>query len=196
MFKKARKPIIIIALSTLIAGNVMLAKESLKTSACSSQINRLRQTFYKAINSSDYVDEGLELASEIDCKKGKNIDDSIVKAYNGAFLCFAARDSIWPAKKWRLANEGLTKLDSAVADFPEAIELRLLRGSISYNLPFFFKRRDEARIDLDFILERLDSEDFLALENDLKKLLLNFLLTTNLKDRDKKLVTSTLEKIS
>jgi tetratricopeptide (TPR) repeat protein len=82
--------------------------------------------------------------------------DPVVETYSGSLeLLEAARTwAVWD--KRRLANEGLEKMDQAVAHAPDNLEARFIRAASTWHLPFFYKRRDQAASDFTFIAPRAE----------------------------------------
>ncbi len=140
-------------------------------------VKELQEIYLAAIKSPSAVERGLKL-TEVALMERK--DSALFKAYHGAFLALKARDSFWPLRKWNFAQDGLKELDQAVASENRDLEVRLLRATITHNLPLFFNRKEEAGQDLKWIIETLDTNKYQGLRRPVKMFLLNFLLTTNL----------------
>jgi hypothetical protein len=82
--------------------------------------------------------------------------DPVVNAYSGSLeLLDAARTwAVWD--KRRLANEGLAKMDQAVAQAPDNVEARFIRAASTWHLPFFYKRHEQAANDFTLIAPRVE----------------------------------------
>jgi hypothetical protein len=83
--------------------------------------------------------------------------NSVVDAYSGSLeLPEAAHTwALWD--KRRLANEGLAKMDQAVNRAPDNLEARFIRAASAWQLPFFYKRREQAAGDFAFIAPRAEA---------------------------------------
>ncbi|MBC8165350.1 MAG: hypothetical protein H7Y20_05695 [Bryobacteraceae bacterium] len=74
--------------------------------------------------------------------------DPVIAAYLGSndLLDSGRTLAVW--KKGKLAKDGLTALDNAVASDPNSIEIRFVRAISTYHLPAFFKREQQCESDL------------------------------------------------
>jgi hypothetical protein len=147
-------------------------------------LNYVRLLYFQSIGSSDFVEEGVEAAQQLPKK------NPLRDAYHGTFLCLLARDSSWPMKKWRLAQDGLALLDRAVHKDGEAIEPRFLRSTVTYHLPFFFDRQEQAQQDIGMLLKALRQGKFKTLDKDLQLFALHFFASTDLNQGDASYVQS------
>lgn len=73
-------------------------------------------------------------------------EDANVKAYYGSALTLAARDFANSFERLRLAKQGLSLLDEAVAGDPNNRLFRMMRGKIAYRLPEAIFHRTETAI--------------------------------------------------
>jgi hypothetical protein len=83
-------------------------------------------------------------------------EKALFTSYCASFIAFAARDSLWPVKKMKLANRSLALLDAAVTAAPDSFEVRALRLAVTHHLPFFFDRSKQAAEDLQRLKHHLD----------------------------------------
>lgn len=79
-------------------------------------------------------------------------DNAQVVAYLGSSYALTARDASAVVDKIRYTNRGLRFLDQAVTMAPADFSVRMIRGSVTANLPAMFGRADST------------VEDFLALD--------------------------------
>jgi hypothetical protein len=79
---------------------------------------------------------------------GEESRDAQVVAYMGACRLLEASHAPFPWDKAALGREGLDLEDRAVADAPDDLEVRFLRGVTDYQLPRFMGRWDSAVADL------------------------------------------------
>lgn len=116
------------------------------------------EDFLKARNDLlDYVDGaegGTVPKAEIEALYAQRPQDPKVLAYLGSLRLLEGRAEVIPWKKGALCEEGLRLLDRAVADAPEDLEIRFVRGRSTLPLPFFFNRETRAREDILFVAAR------------------------------------------
>lgn len=116
-------------------------------------------------------------------------DNAEILAYLGSAYAMAGRDSGFVVNKVSNVNKGLAALDKAVKKAPRNLNVRFIRGSVSYSLPAMFSRRASAESDYHFYVneaktgaqvdpERLAEAYFklgqMALENNRKAEALDF----------------------
>jgi hypothetical protein len=119
---------------------------------------------HKLASARDAYFRGIEGDKEADKKAREDFavlehdhpQDSVVIAYQGSLdLLESARTwAVW--KKHTLATDGLAKLDTAVNQSPDNLEVRFIRAATTYHLPFFFHRKDQAEQDFAFIAPRAE----------------------------------------
>ncbi|MEJ7608478.1 MAG: hypothetical protein WKF37_19960, partial [Bryobacteraceae bacterium] len=73
----------------------------------------------------------------------QNPDSSGITAYLGSLRLMEASRTLAIWRKGRLANEGLSLLDRAVARGPDDLEVRFVLSATTYHLPPFFKREEQ-----------------------------------------------------
>jgi hypothetical protein len=81
--------------------------------------------------------------------------DPVVAAYFGSTKLLESASTIAPWRKGKLASEGLTLLDRAVAQAPENREVRFLRAASTYHLPVWFKRRQQSEADFALLVKNI-----------------------------------------
>ena len=79
---------------------------------------------------------------------GEQSHDAEVVAYTGACRLLEAAHAPFPWDKAALGREGIELEDRAVAEAPDDLEVRFLRGVTDYQLPRFMGRWDSAVADL------------------------------------------------
>jgi len=79
--------------------------------------------------------------------------DAELLAYLGSSYAMLARDSSLTVSKVSNANKGLALLDRAVRRQPENLTVRIIRGSVAYELPPMFSREKTAQDDYLFVLK-------------------------------------------
>ncbi len=81
----------------------------------------------------------------------------LVEAYEGSLDLLESGRSLRLWAKHDLAQRGLDRIDKAVADAPEDLEVRFIRAVTTWHLPFFFRRRQQAEDDFSLIAPRVES---------------------------------------
>jgi phytoene synthase len=82
---------------------------------------------------------------------------ALVSAYRGAFDVVEARHAFWPKARLEPLRRGLPQLDSAVKRAPAQAEIRYLRLTSAYYLPFFLGRSWSVREDFKALASLLPS---------------------------------------
>jgi phytoene synthase len=80
---------------------------------------------------------------------------SLVLAYRGALDVVEARHAFWPNARLTPLRRGLPQLDTAVARLPDNPEIRYLRLTSTYYLPFFLGRSWSVREDFKSLATQL-----------------------------------------
>lgn len=79
--------------------------------------------------------------------------DAELLAYLGSSHAMLARDSSLTVNKISNTNKGLALLDRAVRREPDNLTIRIIRGSVAYELPPMFSREKTAQDDYLFVLK-------------------------------------------
>ncbi|MCG8402524.1 MAG: tetratricopeptide repeat protein [Firmicutes bacterium] len=129
------------------------------------QVALYKNTFAEAVNlhklgvdgDKEAVTRAYELFEQM---HQANPDDQVVKAYYGSATTLLGRDAIDPTERFKYALKGNKILDNAVAGHPENIEIRTLRGYVSYRLPeMYFHRTATAIEDFKYLVERYEQDN-------------------------------------
>jgi hypothetical protein len=81
--------------------------------------------------------------------------DTLILAYYGSALTLRGRDALDPIERLDHVRQGLKCLDNAVADDPDNVTIRILRGYTCYHLPeFFFHRTATSVTDFSYLISR------------------------------------------
>ena len=80
-----------------------------------------------------------------------NKTDPSLEAYYGSLRLLEASHTWALWKKNSLSKQGITLLDSAVTAAPNNLEIRFVRAATTYELPSFFKRREQSKSDFDLL---------------------------------------------
>lgn len=82
-----------------------------------------------------------------------NPADAELLAYLGSAHAMLARDSSLTVNKVGNTNKGLALLDRAVRRAPDNLTVRIIRGSVAYELPPMFSREKTAQDDYLFVVK-------------------------------------------
>jgi|GEM_PF-2600255 len=82
-------------------------------------------------------------------------ENAEILAYLGSAYAMAGRDSGFVVNKVSNVNKGLAALDKAVKKAPRNLNVRFIRGSVSYNLPAMFSRKATAESDYLFYVNEV-----------------------------------------
>lgn len=105
-----------------------------------------RAAYFKVITSSDEA-TSQQAHQALDELQRAFPNDPVAKAYQGSLqlLDVAHSWAVWNLHKQ--ANDGLAKLDQAVAEAPDEPEARFIRAATSWHLPSFYHRKAQCEAD-------------------------------------------------
>lgn len=83
-------------------------------------------------------------------------NDPLVTVYYGSLRLLEAQHTWALWKKNSLSKQGVQLMDNAVSAAPNDFEIRFVRAATDFNLPSFFKRKQQAQSDFDFIVQRAE----------------------------------------
>lgn len=110
------------------------------------QLGRLY--FYLSVEQKDFIHKGKTYLSSL----GRSVEFSGFKEmYMAGLKALEAKYALWPLEKWQLANDALKEMDYIVKNHFEDPEIRFIRASTCYYLPFFFNRQNQVKEDFLFI---------------------------------------------
>jgi predicted negative regulator of RcsB-dependent stress response len=116
-----------------------------------------RAAYFKVVTSGD------EAASQQAHQALDQLDrafpnDPVAKAYQGSLqlLDVAHSWAVWNLHKQ--ANDGLAKLDQAVAEAPDEPEARFIRAATSWHLPSFYHRKAQSEADFALLASRAERD--------------------------------------
>jgi hypothetical protein len=114
--------------------------------AFKSQLAQAKDLFYRAVAGDTEV---LPRARQIlESLGGGDSPDMQVVVYTGAVSLLQAQHATMPWDKVSFARAGLDMEDHAVAEAPNDLEVRFLRGVTNYEMPTFIGRHDIGVSDL------------------------------------------------
>jgi hypothetical protein len=110
------------------------------------QLGRLY--FYLSVEEKDFIHQGKTYLSSL----GLSVEFSgFREMYMAGLKALEAKYALWPLEKWQLANEALKEMDYIVKNHLKDPEIRFIRASTCYYLPFFFNRQNQVKEDFLFI---------------------------------------------
>jgi hypothetical protein len=129
------------------------ARPSLNIQAFHQQLKEkdldiIRTLFFKAANNSgddESISQGREKAEQFLLSYPK---DNTILGYLAGFRILDGRKAFWPLSKKEAIDAGLAQFDQILLNDPNNVEVRFLRGGLSFHLPFFFARHKLAVADL------------------------------------------------
>lgn len=81
-------------------------------------------------------------------------EHTTIRAYLGSVHLLEAKSTWLVWRKYRLSLEGLSLLDAAVAQAPDDLEARFIRGVTTYHLPGAARRSEQSAADLQLVATR------------------------------------------
>lgn len=109
-------------------------------------------------------------------------NNQLIHGYCGAVESVMARFSSNPLTKLKYCKNGLSRLNKAITEAPEMLELRYLRMMIEYHLPSFLNMSGHLQTDKKAALTLLhESQD-----HDLNSRVISFLLEKNMCTQEEK----------
>ena len=103
-------------------------------------------------------------------KELQNKKDSKSLAYLGAYQMIKANHVFSPISKLKLFRMGKNKLEQAIKDLPEDVELRYIRYAIQISVPSLLNYNDHIEQDKKWMINKLEHQNK-SLQADIKKLL-------------------------
>ena len=119
---------------------------------------RLRELYYAAVEDREAIAAAMdEIAALRDAGMARTGSRraSVLDAYVGALTTLRAKHGRWPPDRLRNLHEGLDRLDRAVADAPDVVEIRYLRLMSCYYLPGILGRGASVQDDFDALTRLL-----------------------------------------
>lgn len=131
------------------------------------ELNIIRAQYYDAVENRD---EAYELLLYIEDAFGRDYNqyNPIIRAYYACLVGLRGKFHNNPYTKFSFVSDGVKKIDSAVEQFPNCLEIRFLRFSFYHYLPDLFgidKRRDD---DLSFIINAFGKMDYVFVPVDIQ----------------------------
>ena len=139
-----------------------------------TSINIVRELFFKASYEKDAY---FELKKIIPTTKFDT--NTQQQAYNASIIVLKAKYESSFLNKIALVNEGLEKLNGLIEANPTSIELRFLRFSIEWHIPFYLFITKHLETDKQFISSNIHLSKQLLLPPDFSKQLFGFLVESN-----------------
>lgn len=99
----------------------------------------------------DYADKAIKYLGNVVEKKP---DDAVARAYLGSSYALLARESSVIMQRVSNVNKGLSILNRAVRMAPKDFVVRMVRGSVIFELPAMFKQLDMGIEDFSYVESR------------------------------------------
>jgi len=153
----------------LITAATSFNPNSYATAADPSEVKGLvtldqgRDCFFRAIDDEAAIEEGEEIFTKLinlPIGEADNADSHLQKMYLSVFKALKAKYTLWPQRKLSLINQALAEMDDIVSAYPNDLEVRLLRGAVTSNVPFFLNRSKQAATDRKILLNHLIKENY------------------------------------
>ena len=121
----------------------------------STKLDEARLLFPKIESDEDKNEELLKLTSNY------TLDfDPTIYAYNAAAKMTMANHTIWPTSKLSYFKSGKRKLEEAVKNYPDNIEIRYIRYAVQNGSPEFLGYRENMKEDRKKIELNIDVVDW------------------------------------
>ncbi|GAB4342048.1 MAG: hypothetical protein Kow0037_29100 [Calditrichia bacterium] len=114
------------------------------------------RTYLAAVNEKDSLETAFHHFRFL--QETESLHTTHVQAYLGSLTALKGKYADLPWSKVKWVKRGLALLDEAVELAPRDPEVRFIRGSTTWYLPFFFKRKDQSIADFKTILALLPVE--------------------------------------
>lgn len=156
VFMSARTLVLVLVGSMLATTG--LAEMPSKDEAAKRQqlLQPLREDYYRCVDQDASIDSAIVRFDTL--AQGHPWLDPVAQTYIGSLTALRATRVFWPQSKFRWANRGLAKLDSALVLADGDLEATFIHATTCYYLPFFFGRKDDARRGFETIAARLPGE--------------------------------------
>lgn len=107
--------------------------------------HRAQKLYFLAVQSEEYMEEAEKAFQALIRRYGPQPP---LQMYLYGLTALKARYALNPLRKKDYFFQAVSQMDAAVRQYPEDVEVRFLRGSFYYYLPFFMGKRKEAEEDL------------------------------------------------
>jgi hypothetical protein len=121
------------------------------------QLELGRVYFYLAVDNEEFISKGDQHFRKMN-QHSPNLKGE-ANIYLAAIHALRAKNATWPMDKWNLANKALSDMDKVVERYPNNIEIRFIRASTCYYLPFFFNRKDQVKSDFLILVNQLSTKE-------------------------------------
>jgi hypothetical protein len=124
---------------TALAARLLLSVLTLLpvTGSAQSDIEQLRNVYLDAVQREAAIAPGLALIAGFRTagEARQIIPETVLTAYEGAFITLRAKHGFWPVSRLRHLRDGLALMDAAVLEDPDQPEIRYLRLMSCFYLP-------------------------------------------------------------
>jgi hypothetical protein len=114
--------------------------------------------YFLSIEDGDWLGPAEDSLSAVSALLPPGSPESVVaEAYRGALEVVRAKHARWPPNKLGHLKRGGEILDALVTGHPDHLEVRYLRLASYVFLPFFLKREEEVRVDMETLAAGLSN---------------------------------------
>ncbi len=110
-----------------------------------SIIEKARILFYKSVDDKKYIDQAIENFNQVATDTNFT---GLAQTYIGALTALRGKHAFWPQDKLDWTMKGLAIMDSGLVKSPDDLEALFIHSSTCYYLPFFFKRGEQAQVNM------------------------------------------------
>lgn len=160
-------------LSLLLAGSNSPYKEQMDR----GDLQYIRSKYYAAIENPAGADS---LHQFILNKYGPDYNDynPIVRAYYACLIGLKGKFNNNPYTKYKYVNDGIRKIDSAVNEYDNCMEIRFLRFSFYHYLPDLFGIEEKRESDVNFIADMFKKQNYTFVPEDIQADMIEFTVNT------------------
>jgi len=140
-------------------------------------LSYIRDEFYLAVEDENSAESLLKFLKGNFNYPGETTPAKIL-AYTGAVEAVMAKHVFNPYSKFKYVINGLKKLNNAVEQSPDLLEVRFLRFAVLHNIPGVFGVTDERKSDMEAVYESLLKKNYSDIDYDLQKGIAGFLINS------------------
>ncbi|HEX9109370.1 MAG TPA: phytoene/squalene synthase family protein, partial [Longimicrobiales bacterium] len=154
-----------LVLMALLAGSALLGQASEPITPVSVRpagedpaLAELARLWVRAVDHEPAVGAGLAAIDTLRARRAPTPSshlELLLRAYEGSFLALRAKHGGWPPARLRALRDGFALMDSAVAQAPNAADLRYIRLQSGFYLPGIFGRKAEVKEDMSALIRLL-----------------------------------------
>ncbi len=144
--------------AALVVGPASVSAVSLPRAPADAALDAVRRLWELGVDEERAVDAGLEAIGALRERRRPAPSsrlDLVLRAYAGSFTALRGKHGGWPPARLRALRDGFALMDSAVAEAPEAAEIRYIRLLSGFHLPGILGRKGEVAQDMAALIRLL-----------------------------------------